>query len=175
MLNTIYLICAPIIVFIGVGTGILVWKQVNVMRSAERAQLDLDLVMNAYIVHTYDVQLSNHGRSIAIVTAYRFTHDSFPIAATDLKPEHALTHYEETWPMHAMLQANIPRKDWHTHDLRKTIGETSGALGDDRKIIISATVEYRDIFGKNHRTEVVYRYLPFSRELKPLWEYGEFS
>jgi hypothetical protein len=170
-LYVIYLMSGPLIVVVTVGTGILVWRQIRVMRRVERAQIDLDFDVSN---ETYQVLLSNHGRSVAIITAYSFIHASFSLTTMELDPEKALCKFEDEWPMHAMVPPNIKQQRWYQHDLRSTLGEE--IRKSDRQIILSGVVEYVDIFGKTHETEVVYRYIRTPPErLKPLWEYGKYS
>jgi hypothetical protein len=170
-LYVIYLMSGPLVVIVTVGTGILVWRQIRVMRRVERAQIDLDFDVSN---ETYQVLLSNHGRSIAIITAYNFVHASFSLTTIELDPEEALCKFEDGWRMHAMVPPNIKQQRWYQHDLKSTLGEE--IRKSDRQIILSGTVEYVDIFGKRHETEVVYRYIRTPPEhLRPLWEYGKYS
>jgi hypothetical protein len=168
LLNTVV---ASVGAVFSIGTLVLVWRQITVMRSSERAQIDLDFDVSTY---TYNVLLSNYGKTIAVLTSYTFIHASFPLVATNVEPENALTWKEETWPMHAVLQSNVLQKRWYLHDFRQTLG-LEVATRTDRQIIATGAVEYLDIFGKKHRTEVVYQYTISPPNIKPLWEHGEYT
>jgi hypothetical protein len=171
LIITAYYISGPLALIISFATGILVWRQIRALRTIERAQIDLDLAVNHY---TYTVLLSNHGKSIGIITAYRFSHASHAIDASKLSVETAVKIFEDEWPMYAMLPPGINQREWHTHDLRTSLGEQT-LKEADQQIIDRGEVEYRDIFGKMHETEVVYRYRLSPPELKPIWEYGKFT
>jgi hypothetical protein len=171
-LTKIYLASGAIAAAVSIGIFILVWKQISVMRGIERAQVDLDFLSSGQ--YTYTVMLSNHGKSIAIITCYSFIHASYPLVAKDLRPDEALAKHEDGWSMYAMLPPSTPAKNWMSYDLRTDLGEET-LNNPDRQTIISGLVEYTDIFGKGHETEVVYRYSFPSRKLEPLWQYGKFT
>jgi hypothetical protein len=169
-LNTV-LACIGVVV--SSGTLILVWRQIQVMRGVERAQVDLDFVPAG--TYSYIVKLSNHGKSIAIITSYSFIHAAYPILTTQFNPDEALKKFEDGWAMYAMLAPNTKSRDWLTHDLRQFLGEET-VKRPDLKIVISGVVEYIDIFGKRHETEVVYHHISQTpARVVPLWEYGRFE
>ena len=171
-LNTIYQVSAPIVAIVGFGTLILVWKQIRVLRGIERAQVDLDFVPVGGF--SYKVQLSNYGKSIATLTAYNLIHATYPLATKHLSPEAALAIFEDTIPMHSILGPGLTQKDWNIYDLRNFLTEEA-LTKHDAQVVISGLIEYKDIFGKRHETEVVYRFrvLPASAQVIPLWEYGK--
>jgi hypothetical protein len=171
-LYKVYLVSGPLIVIVTVATVILVWRQIRVMRQVERAQVDLDFVAAGGF--SYKVLLSNYGKSVATLTAYSLIHATYPLTATHLTPETALAKFEDKIPLRAILGPGILQREWTTYDLRQFL-PMEALSNSNTQVIISGLIEYEDIFGRHHQTEVVYRFrvLPASPQVVPLWEYGK--
>lgn len=192
-------LCMTIIGVVGgfIGIGVLVYQAVLTRQSAnaardaanaalnnaqaviesERAWVDADIVFSGQVPGRYDFRVKNIGRSPAFIMrrslGRSYWTEGTPI---DIPPEFEGQHVEAL-PLNAILEPAKGIYDPIRGFIRDyivlipfaTSAYPPGAA--DQIVTYHGHVVYRDIFQKEHRTEVVYRYNPSSQRLEYLPEY----
>src|SRR6266403_1902883 len=178
-----------------IGIGLLLWQSILLRRSANAAEIaaksankSTDSLKSAERVHV-DVEfasiragsslhrfnVTNFGKSPATVIVYTFARHHFPVAPNKQLPESldALGNWiRERRVVNQMLPVG-PNVTVLEFDI-------SHYLSDEQRsgkemALYSGSITYRDIFGDEHETEVVYSYQPSSSSLINQPRYNRYT
>jgi hypothetical protein len=127
----------------------------NSLKNAERSWVDAEIVRPSGIPSTaYLLNVTNHGKSPAVILSFKYARHGY-VSMKDI-PQERFDGAHGVWTQHSINQI-LPVGARHTifeFDIR----EWKDDLSRSQIPIHRAVVSYRDIFGDEHETEVVYRY-----------------